>query len=243
MSKKGEWPRAIFYDSKNTLYAWDVGWVKACTDILKKYDSKVDMTEFRKLWNKFLTSENHRSAFGNFQSWTDSLMIALGYAGKLLGVPVNPQTDVKFLTELWDEIQPFDDVAPAWTRQKEITKVLSFSNVETEYLEMMVGKVGVMPDFMGDMDKSHAAKPSPRAYYWMLENASRELKIELNCSNVLYVAGVQWDCQAAMALGMKTVWIHRPYRYPAPIEGVQYDYEVDSLHEVTRIVEQSLAGK
>jgi len=147
------------------------------------------------------------------------------------------------MTDLWDEVQPFPDVLQALTRLKEMTKVLIYSNVETEYLEMMVKKLGdFRPDFLGDMDKSQSCKPSPRAYRWVLETAGRELNIELDFSDMLYVAGVQWDVQGAMACGMKAAWVHRPYRFPAEIEGIRPDYEVDDLHEVVKIVESSIRG-
>lgn len=242
MERKSEWPKAIFYDSKCTLWDWDEIRIKACSNILKKYESNIDAEEFHKMWGKFITAENHRTAFGKYQKFTESLRTALIYAFKYYGIPGSPD-DVRFMIDLWDEVQPFPDTIAALTRQKEITKVLIYSNVETEYLDMMVNKLGgFRPHFLGDMDKSQSCKPSPRAYRWVLENAGRELGLELNFSNVLYCAGPQWDVQGAMACGMKGVWIHRPYRFPAEIEGIKPDYEVDDLHGLTKIVESSLFG-
>jgi FMN phosphatase YigB (HAD superfamily) len=117
-----------------------------------------------------------------------------------------------------------------------MAKVFIFSNVETEYLEMMVNKlVGFRPDFVGDMDKSQSCKPSPRAYRWVLEN------VKLKPSDVIYCAGPEWDVQGAMAFGMKGAWVHRPYRVSKEIQGVKYDYEVNDLHELTKIIESSLS--
>ena len=242
MERKSEWPKAVFYDSKNTLFAWDSIWIKACSNILKKYESNIDAEEFWRQWGKFITGENHKTAFGKYRKFTESLQVSLVYAFKFYGIAGSPD-DVRFMIELWDEVHPFPDVLPALTRQKEITKVLIYSNVETEYLETMVNKLGgFRPDFLGDMDKSQSCKPSPRAYRWVLQNAGRELNLELNFSDVLYVAGVQWDVQGAMACGMKAAWVHRPYRFPAELEGVRPDYEVDDLHEVTKIIESSIFG-
>jgi FMN phosphatase YigB (HAD superfamily) len=44
-----------------------------------------------------------------------------------------------------------------------------------------------------------------------------------------------------MAFGMKGAWVHRPYRFSKEIEGVKYDYEVNDLHELTKIIESSLS--
>ena len=240
MQRRGSWPKAVFYDSKNTLFAWDAVWIKAASNILNKYESNINPEQFQRQWGKFLTGENHRTAFGKYRTFTESLQVSLVYAFKYYGIAGSPD-DVRFMTDLWDEVQPFPDVLPALTRQKEITKVFIYSNVETEYLEMMVNKLGgFRPDFLGDMDKSQSCKPSPRAYRWVLENAGRELNLEFDFSDVLYVAGVQWDVQGAMASGMKAALVHRPYRYPAEIEGVRPDYETDDLHGVTKIVELNM---
>ena len=234
MKGKRKWPKAIFYDSKNTLFAWDSVWIKACSNILTKYESNMDPEVFWRQWATFLTGENQRTAFGKFRKFTESLRVSLLYAFKYFSIAGSPE-DVRFMTDLWKEVQPFPDTLPALTRQQELTKILIYSNVETEYLEMMVNKlVGFRPDFLGDMDKSQSCKPSPRAYRWVLEN------VGLKATDVIYCAGPQWDVQGAMAFGMKGAWVHRPYRFSKEIEGVKYDYEVNDLHELTKIIESSL---
>ena len=234
MKGKNKWPKAIFYDSKNTLFSWDFVWIKACSNILKKYESDIDAEEFWRQWAKFMTGENHKTAFGKYRKFTESLKVSLAYTFKCYDISGSPD-DVRFMTDLWDEVQPFPDVVPALIRQKEMTKVLIYSNVETEYLDMMLNKLsGFRPDFLGDMDKSQSCKPSPRAYRWVLENVGLEAK------DVLYCAGPQWDVQGAMAFGMKGAWVHRPHRFSTEIEGVRYDYEVNDLHELTKIVESSI---
>jgi 2-haloalkanoic acid dehalogenase type II len=244
MAGKSEWPKAVFYDSKNTLWAWDKTLMKSSQNILKKYESNIDPGEFLRIFFRIGTGLNHRTAFGTYRRFTKILEEGLEYTFKYFGIPGSAD-DVKFITELYDEVQPFPDTIPALTRQMEITKVLTYSNVETEYLDMMIKKLGSLrPHFIGDMDKSQSCKPSPRAYRWVLENASRELNLELNFSNVLYCAGVQWDVEGAMACGMKAALVRRSYRYP-PTDyeaGVKTDYEVNDLHELTKIIESSLSG-
>ena len=242
MTKKKEFPKAIFYDSKNTLWMWDDVWKDGCRNLLKKYNSSMDPGEFWKMWAYFNTGENHRSAFGRFHSFTETLRRSLELAMKVSGLKGDPAVDVKFMTDRWIDVPPFPDTIAALTRQKELVKVLCYSNVETEYLDMMVDKVGdgARPHFVGDMDKSQCCKPSPRAYRWVLETAGRELKVDLNFSNVIYCAGPQWDVQGAMAVGMKGCWIRRPTRTTSEPEGVKPDYIVDDLHGLTRIVESLL---
>ena len=243
--KNNEFPKAIFYDSKNTLWMWDDIWKDACRNLLKKYNSNIDPGEFWQMWAYMNTGENHRAAFGQFQTFTETLTKSLRLAMKVFGLPGDPAEDVKFMTERWIDVPPFPDTIAELTRQKELVKVLCYSNVETEYLDMMVDKLGddARPHFVGDMDKSQCSKPSPRAYRWVLETASRELNVDLNFSNVIYCAGPPWDVQGAMAVGMKGCWIRRPTRIVRGPQGQTPDYTVEELHGLTRIVEDYLAGK
>lgn len=243
MSEKRGFPKAIFYDSKNTLWMWDDIWKEACRSLLQKYNSDIDHLEFWKMWAYLNTGENHRSAFGQFQRFSETLRKSLEIAMRCFGLKGDPAEDVKFMTDRWIDVPPFPDTIEALTRQKALVKVLCYSNVETEYLDMMVSKIGdARPHFVGDMDKSQCCKPSPWAYAWVLETASKELNEDLNFSNVIYCAGPPWDVQGAMALGMKGCWIRRPTRPAAGTQVRTPDYIVSDLHELTRIVENHLEG-
>jgi threonine dehydrogenase-like Zn-dependent dehydrogenase len=39
MKKKKKWPKAIFYDSRNTLFAWDTVWIKASSTFYGCFES------------------------------------------------------------------------------------------------------------------------------------------------------------------------------------------------------------
>ena len=231
MDRKNGWPKAIFYDSKNTLFDWSKEWTEASADILKKYESDVEAESFKKLWHHLLVSENHRTAFARYRDFTEALKDSLLYTLRYFNVPGSPE-DVKLMLDRWDEVKPFPDTVPAMQKQQEMTKVLIFSNVETRYLDMMVNKMeGYKPDFVGNMEQAGTCKPSPKAYYWVLK------KNQLNVEDVLYCARPQWDVQGALALGMKGVWLNRAQE---ELDGFKPDYEVKDLHGVTEIVESSL---
>lgn len=233
------WPKAVFYDSKTTLFDWNPVWIKACSEILDRYKTNVDRENFQKTWLEFLVRLNSRHAFAEYRTFTDLLRESLAGAFKQYDVPGDPD-DVRLLVGAWNDVQLFPDTLVALKEQQKMTKVIIFSNVETEYLEMMTNKLhGFKPDFVGDMDQAHAIKPSPRAYHWVLEKNGLDVK------DVLYCARPQWDVQGAMALGMKGVWLNRTqYRAGTQetLKGVTPDYEVADLHGVTRIVESPSKG-
>lgn len=220
--------KAIFYDSKATLFDWYPIWVEASKRVIDKYDCKVDADEFMDLWHKFLVMVNHRVAFGQYQEFTESLQESLIYVSRYYGIPSVDSGDVHFLTDLWDIVQPFSDAHIALAEQQSKTKVFIFSNVETKYLKMMASKVeNFKPDFMSTMEEARMCKPSPRAYYWVLKQNNLELK------DVLYCARPQWDVQGAIALGMKTAWLNRTGE---KVAGIKYDYEVKDLHGITGLL-------
>ncbi len=228
MEAKGKWPKAIFYDSKNTLFDWGSVWTKASSNILDYRKSKMDPVEFQGTWHKFTEMVNHRVAFRHYQEFTEILRESLFYTFKHYNISGSPD-DIRFMAELWNEVQPYPDTASALRKQKEITKIFIFSNVEMKYLDMMVSKLrDFRPDFVGAMDQAKALKPNPRAYHWVLK------QVGLDVNDVIYCAGIpQWDVQGAMACGMKGAWVNRER---VKYEGVKPDYEVMDLHGLTEIV-------
>lgn len=228
MEGNSHWPKAIFYDSKNTLFDWSKVWIETSSNIVNHYKSKIDGGEFKMTWHKFLVMVNHRVAFGQYQDFSETLRESLVYAFRYHSIPGSPD-DVKFMLEKWNEVKPFPDTISALRKQQEKTKVLIFSNVEKKYLSMMVSKMdNFKPDFIGDMQDINACKPSPRAYFWVLKQVN--LKIE----DVLYCARPQWDVQGAIACGMKTAWLNRAQE---KLEGVTPHYEVKDLHGITKLIQ------
>ena len=122
MNKRSGWPKAIFYDSKNTLYDWSNLWIEASSNIVKHYGSDVDGETFKALWHRLLISENHRTAFSKYREFTEALEESLVYTFKYFDIPGGPE-DVKFMLDLWNRVEPFPDTVPALRRQKELTKV------------------------------------------------------------------------------------------------------------------------
>jgi 2-haloalkanoic acid dehalogenase type II len=229
-----QFPKAIFYDSKNTLFDWKSQWIRACANILKKYAHKADSVEFQKTWHRQLVAFNAIGAFSKYRSFSDHLKESLIYTLKYYNVPGSGD-DVREMLDLWTEVVPFPDAAPALKDQQKFTKVWIFSNVETRYLKMMADKLtGFTPDFQGDMEIAQMSKPSPSAYNWVLA------KNGLRPSDVIYCAGPQWDVQGAIAAGMRAVWLNRTGQ---ALDGVKPDWEVKDLHGVTAIVRDLLEGK
>jgi hypothetical protein len=61
MEGNSKWPKAIFYDSKNTLFDWSKVWIETSSNIVNHYKSKIDGEEFKMTWHKF---RNAKGIFG-----------------------------------------------------------------------------------------------------------------------------------------------------------------------------------
>ena len=63
MAITGRWPRAIFYDSKTTLFNWAGSWRGAASQLLKKHSAQVDEQAFVETWVRGFEGLHRRAAF------------------------------------------------------------------------------------------------------------------------------------------------------------------------------------
>jgi FMN phosphatase YigB (HAD superfamily) len=69
----------------------------------------------------------------------------------------------------------------------------------------------------------------------------------LQARDVLYCAAPGFDVQGAMSAGLIAAWLRRPVdgmlaNQADATRGIPADYEVESLHDVTRIVRANRGG-
>src|SRR6267154_1968147 len=209
MAITGRWPRAIFYDSKTTLFNWAGSWRGAAAQLLKKHGAHVGEQEFVETWVRGFEGLHRRAAFFRYTQVTDLAREALNNAYRMHGIQGQP-----------------DDV-----------KVFIYSDVETKYLEMYVSKFKTFKaDFVRSTEQAGVAKPNPRTYQWVLRRTGMEPR------DVLYCAAPMFDIQGAMSAGMIAAWLRRTdgrlSKETHTAGDLAADFEVESLHDVTRLVER-----
>lgn len=236
MAITGRWPRAIFYDSKTTLFNWAGSWRGAAAEILKKYGCGVSEDEFVETWVKGFEGLHRRASFYRYAQVTDLVREALLNTYRIFDIQGSGD-DVEYFLALQEQVGLFPDTEEALTNQQNLgVKVLIYSDVETKYLNMYVDKFQrFKPDFVATTEEAGVAKPNPRTYRWVLGRTGLEAR------DVLYCAAPVFDVQGAMSAGMIAAWLRRPEgrlsgetHSPADLPA---DYEVESLHDVTRIIE------
>ena len=231
----GRWPRAVFYDSKTTLFNWAGSWRGAASQLLKKYESGVAEQEFVETWVRQFEGLHRRAAFFRYTQVTDIVRESLLNAYKMLGIR-GAADDVDVFLDLQAKVELFPDTEPALQNQQNLgVKVLIYSDVETKYLRMYVDKFKEFkPDFVGTTEEAGVAKPNPRTYQWVLR------KTGLEARDVLYCAAPMFDIQGAMSAGMIAAWLRRPEgrlsKETHTAGDLAADFEVESLHDITRIL-------
>ena len=237
MAITGRWPRAIFYDSKTTLFNWAGSWRGAASKLLKKHGAQVDEPAFVETWVRGFEGLHRRAAFFRYTQVTDLAREALNNAYRMHGITGHPD-DIQAFLELQSQVGLFDDTEEALTNQQNLgVKVFIYSDVETKYLDMYVSKFkNFKPDFVGSTEQAGIAKPNPRTYGWVLRNTGMEPR------DVLYCAAPMFDIQGAMSAGMIAAWLRRPEgrlsKETHTAGDLPADFEVESLHDVTRLVER-----
>ena len=192
----GRWPRAIFYDSKTTLFDWGWSWTRAAAALVTKYGAKVDAATFTRTWVRFFESHHRRTAFSQYTPITDTVREALIDTCNALRLD-SEADDVSAYTDLQEQVGLFPDTEDALREQQELgVKVLIYSDVERKYLD--------------------CAAPG-------------------------------FDVQGAMSAGLLAAWLRRPVdgmlaNQADATRGIPADYEIESLHDVTRIIRANRGG-
>lgn len=237
MTVKGRWPRAVFYDSKTTLFDWGWSWAEAARRINEKYRTPVTDADFISTWVRFFESHHRRTAFSQYTPVTDTIREALVDTFNACDINGSAE-DVRFYTELQKDVGLFPETEQALQDQQDMgVKIFIYSDVEQEYLDMYVDKFREFkPDFVASTEQPRIHKPNPLTYHWVLQQNG------LQPRDILYCAAPAFDVQGAMAAGLISAWLRRPAdamleNQSLTSQGLPADYEVESLHDITRIIE------
>lgn len=241
MALVGRWPRAIFYDSKTTLFDWAWSWREAAEQIVQRYGGGVDVDAFYEDWIVMFEGFQRRAAFSRYADLTNHIRDGLAYAYRLHGIRGEPDKDVYTYLELQERVEPFPEVLEALKAQQALgVQVIIFSDVETRFIEAYVSKLkGFTPDFVGSTEQARVHKPNPRVYQWVLR------QVGLQPRDVLYCAAPMFDIQGALSMGIPGAWLRRAKgrlgRKNVTFEAadVPADFEIEDLNQLTRIVERT----
>lgn len=241
MAVTGRWPRAIFYDSKTTLFDWAWTWREAARQLVEKYDAPIGVDEFLETWVTLFEAFHRRSAFADYTPVTETIRKALLTLYRIHDIPGDGD-DVRAYTDLQRDVKLFPEVEEALQAQQDRgVKVLIYSDVEKEFLDMYISKFQrFTPDFVATTDIPRIHKPNPRTYDWVLRQTG------LAPRDVIYCAAPMFDIQGAMGSGLISAWLRRREgrlsKETHQAVGLPADYEVEDLHDLTAIIDANRGG-
>jgi 2-haloacid dehalogenase len=235
MLLKGRWPRAIFYDSKTTLFDWAWTWKQAAAQLVEKYQLRMSAQEFLESWIKLFEGCHRRTAFYRYTPVAALVQEALVTLYKVHGIPGSAD-DADEMVKLQDKVQLFPETEQALKEQQKLgVKIIIYSDVETKFLNMYVSKFkDFRPDFVGTTEQAGFHKPNPQTYLWVLR------QVGLQPRDVIYCAAPTFDIQGAMAWGLICAWLRRPEgrlsKETHDAGLIPADYEIENLNDVTEII-------
>src|SRR5215475_8016128 len=115
----GRWPRAIFYDSKTTLFNWAGSWRGAAAHLIKKPGAQVGEQEFVETWVRSFEGLHRRAAFFRYTQVTELVREALANAYRMHGIRGDVD-DVDVFLDLQSKVELFPDTEPALTEQQRL---------------------------------------------------------------------------------------------------------------------------
>ncbi|MCM8746804.1 HAD family hydrolase [Thermomicrobium sp. CFH 73360] len=238
MAILSRWPRAIFYDSKTTLFDWAWSWRTAARQYIDQYGLSLSVDDFVEQWVKSFEGFQRTAAFGKYTPITHvSIKNALAMTYRLLGIDGDAERDMEVFKALQYDVPLFPDTEEALTAQQALgVKIIIYSDVESEYLETYVRKFQrFRPDFVGTTEQAGVHKPNPRTYRWVLHQMNLEPR------DVIYCAAPEFDIQGAMATGMIAAKLFRKEGRLSKVthapSDLLPDFEIESLYDLTTLIE------
>jgi FMN phosphatase YigB (HAD superfamily) len=149
MAITGRWPRAVFYDSKTTLFDWGSSWRSAAATLVKKHGAKVDVEALTETWVRQFEGVHRRAAFYRYTNVADIAREALMNTYRMHGF-AGSADDIQVFLDLQSKVELFSDTEEALTNQQKLgVRIIIYSDVESEYLRMYVSKFRKFkPDFV-----------------------------------------------------------------------------------------------
>jgi 2-haloacid dehalogenase len=132
-------------------------------------------------------------------------------------------SEIDRLNRAWHRLEPWPDVTLGLTRLKRTFILATLSNGDVAMMVAIARRAGLPWDAVLGAEVARAYKPQPEAY---LRSAAL---LDLAPAACLMVAAHNSDLAAALALGFRTAYVHRPTEYgpgQSADLGPERDYDV-----------------
>lgn len=196
--------RALMFDFYGTVVDMQGGLTEAAAPFLRERGYAGDPGRFVTWWrrthfeNSMIDALLHRE----HTPYREIGRRAVSYTLERAGVPFE-RADAEALVGAIERLDPFPDVIQALTDLHEHYKLVVLSNGDPDMIEHGVAHVGFDFDRVVSVAVASAFKPHVATY-----RKATEL-VELEPTEILFVANHAFDCIGAKAFGMRTAFVDR----------------------------------
>ncbi|HEY7354294.1 MAG TPA: haloacid dehalogenase type II [Terriglobales bacterium] len=215
--------RLITFDCYGTLIDWETGILDTFRPILSTHGAHLSDSEILRLYGEIEAEEES----GEYRQYKDVLRaVVRSFGGRMGFTPSNQEQ--QSLPDSLPDWKPFPDTVAALRRLKRKFQLGIISNIDDDLFSATAPKLEVDFDFVVTATQARAYKPSHRVF----ELAQSRMPIAPQ--QWLHAAqSVYHDVVPGKTLGLSTVWVNRPSRYPnvgaVKSATAKPDLEVSSL--------------
>lgn len=226
--------RAYLFDVQGTLLDFFRPVTDAVTEFLDSQQiTTFDPADFTRAWREDYF-RRVRSIPQTVEDWRRVQdLYAAGFADVCVGYGLDRPSagDTELAAAGWQRLEPWPDVRAGMARLRGRAITATLSNTDMSTMISLFKRLAIDMDAIFTAEMIGAFKPAPTTYLRALQYlgvAPREAAM---------VAAHPYDLEAAKALGMGTVFLHRPFEYGDPrlahdMAPEQVDQYVDSVADI-----------
>ena len=225
--------KALFFDIFGTLVDWRSSIILGLKnlDIFNNRSSELELfvIYWRKEYQPILNKVNNNSIV--WKTLDELHEITLEAVLNKMNFPKLTNKEKKCLIMLWHKLNPWSDSCKAIKQLNKRYITASLSNGNIALQEKLFDYANLNFDFMFSAEHFKKYKPNKVVYEGAVEMLS------LNIDQCVLVASHKNDLYAAANLGMKTIYIDRPFEYGSfqkefKERNFKADLEISSLNNI-----------
>lgn len=214
------------FDVFGTVVDWRSGVARDAEPFLRRHHIAVDAATFADEWRSLYQPSMQRVRAGE-RPWVklsllnrENLETVLSRHGADFATTPEPELDE--LNRVWERLDPWPDAVDGLTRLKKRFAIGPLSNGHIAGM-LNLARFGGLPwDVIVGAEVTHSYKPQPQTY---LKSAEA---VGLPPHRVALVAAHNSDLAAARAVGLRTVFIRRPYEHgPGQTSDLRAEHDWD----------------
>ena len=222
--------QVLTFDCYGTLIDWESGILGALRPVLAAHGKNISDAGLLATYGE-LEAEAEQ---GGYRAYREVLQSVVRGLGARLGFSPS-ESEARSLPDSLTNWRPFPDTVEALRRLKARYRLAVISNIDDDLFAGSARQLAVAFDFVVTAQQARCYKPDHRIFNLALDRIGVAPEAILHCAQSIY-----HDVAPANALGLASVWVHRPSQRPGAgatrPASAKPDLEVSSLKMLADVV-------